>query len=110
MLLVILYTDAPEDINIGHCSICMSTAHIRNNVNNALHVDNFINPIFASVNIIVIVSSNMYIEFCSTTLYSNVFYLGHRPHVSKEPFFKKIIERNIENANVHRVPRRSLFL
>ena len=65
----------------------MSTTHIRNNT---LHVDNFMNPIFASVNIIVIANSNMHIEFCYTiSLYSNIFHLGHKTHVSKETFSKK---------------------
>ena len=48
------------------------------------------NPIFASVNIIVIAHSNMHIEFCYTiSLYSNIFHLGHKTHASKEPFSKK---------------------
>ena len=48
------------------------------------------NPIFASVNIIVIAHSNMHTEFCYTiSLYSNIFHLGHKTHASKEPFSKK---------------------
>ena len=82
-----LYTDVSENIYISDILQTACQQHIRNNT---LHVDNFMNPIFASVNIVVIANSNMHTEFCYTiSLYSNIFHLGHKTHASKEPFSKK---------------------
>ena len=93
LLLAKLYTDVSENIYISDILQTACQQHIRNNT---LHVDNFMNPIFASVNIIVIANSNMHTEFCYTiSLYSNTFHLGHKTHVSKEPFSKRILKTRV---------------